>query len=108
MGVYQPRLYREGMNAERFSFFSSVYMESDLLIGLPRREAAELWSSMQVRVLDEQKRLHSLILDFERTHPGFTSAMEPLDIKRDDLVEVTDAFCDIQYVLSGARSLCLF
>ena len=73
--MYQPRRYREGLNAERFSFFPSVYRESDLYIGVSPGDYRE---EMPALCQDEQVRLYRLMSAYGQQNPLFLTSLEPL------------------------------
>jgi ApbE superfamily uncharacterized protein (UPF0280 family) len=75
--LYQPRIYREGMNRERFRFFPSVHLESDLLIGVP---PTDYHAKMPETSLKEQVRLYDQLMVHARIHPSFTTSLDPLAI----------------------------
>jgi ApbE superfamily uncharacterized protein (UPF0280 family) len=75
--LYQARLYREGMNSDRFRFFPSIYQESDLLIGVPR---PDYLPEMPGTSLQEQIRLYRLLTSFSVSHPSFRTSLEPLPV----------------------------
>jgi ApbE superfamily uncharacterized protein (UPF0280 family) len=63
------------MNRERFRFFTSVFRESDLHIGVPHRDFR---SGMAQHALQEQKRLYRLLYTYADQHPLFLTSLEPL------------------------------
>ncbi|MFH0755752.1 MAG: UPF0280 family protein [Bacteroidota bacterium] len=65
------------MNSERFRFFSSVFRESDLLIGVPHKD---FHPDMPALSRKEQIRLYKLLSDHDASHPGFMSSLEPLPV----------------------------
>jgi ApbE superfamily uncharacterized protein (UPF0280 family) len=73
--LYQPRLYRGEMNAERFRFFPSVYRESDLLLGVPR---TDYHAGMAGICRREQLRLYRLLSAHVEKHPDFFRSLESL------------------------------
>ena len=75
--MYRPRLYREGVNRERFHFFKSVLLESDLHIGV---SPDSFRPDMHAAVSAEQKRLYALLDNYFAFHPGFRTSLEPLEI----------------------------
>jgi ApbE superfamily uncharacterized protein (UPF0280 family) len=75
--LYQPRSYREGMNSDRFRFFPSVLLESDLLIGVPH---ADYHPEMAPMALKEQSRLHRLLTAHAARHKSFLDSLEPLEL----------------------------
>jgi ApbE superfamily uncharacterized protein (UPF0280 family) len=75
--LYQPRLYRGGMNRKRFRFFRSVHHESDLLIGMPHRH---YHVEMETFAKQELIRLRQILLDYSELDPRFLLALEPLDL----------------------------
>ena len=75
--MYQPRLYRGGMNRKRFRFFRAVHRESDLLVGVP----LQLYSTGMVTFVQQELiRLRQILLDYARTDPRFMDSLEPLDL----------------------------
>jgi len=85
MAAYQPRLYREEMNSQRFHFFPSVFMESDLLVGSPPGSSMEEKAVAVRVVLEEQKRLYRLIRSMGEECPEFLISHEPLDCGGEEL-----------------------
>jgi ApbE superfamily uncharacterized protein (UPF0280 family) len=75
--LYEPRIYREEMNRDRFRFFPCTYFETDLLIGVPHSEYKD---EMKRSALSEIMRIRQYILDFSTGHPSFITSLEPLDI----------------------------
>ena len=73
--MYEPRLYRGNMNRERFRFFPSTHLESDLLIGVPYDDFRE---EMIHTSFDELVRLRNLVTDFAEIHPSFATSLEPI------------------------------
>lgn len=65
------------MNSDRFRFFSSVYRESDLLIGVPHNA---FHGDLQVFSRQEQSRLYKVLADHEVSCPGFTGSLDPLPL----------------------------
>jgi uncharacterized protein len=75
--LYEPRLYRGGMNRKRFRFFRAVHHESDLLVGVPHRLFSTEMASF---VIQELIRLRRILLDYSQTDPRFLASLEPLDL----------------------------
>jgi ApbE superfamily uncharacterized protein (UPF0280 family) len=75
--LYQPRLYRDEMNSDRFRFFSSVHHESDLLVGV---NFDSYQDNMEVVCREEQLRLYKLLSAHIVQFPSFASALNPLPI----------------------------
>jgi ApbE superfamily uncharacterized protein (UPF0280 family) len=75
--LYEPRIYREEMNRDRFRFFPCTYFETDLLIGVPHSEYKD---DMKRSALSEVMRIRSYILEFSTDHPSFITSLEPLDL----------------------------
>ena len=73
--MYEPRLYRGNMNQERFRFFPSTHLESDLLIGVPHDHFRD---DMMNIALEELVRLRSLVLDYTEKDPQFGTSLEPV------------------------------
>ncbi|MEN8156611.1 MAG: UPF0280 family protein [Bacteroidota bacterium] len=65
------------MNAERFRLFSSVFRESDLLIGVPH---AGFQPEMAGSIMEEQIRLYELLTAHGTLFPDFIGALEPLEL----------------------------
>jgi ApbE superfamily uncharacterized protein (UPF0280 family) len=63
------------MNSDRFRFFSSVYRESDLWIGVSQ---SGYTPGMGEAALEEQQQLYRLIETHESHFPGFVRSLEPL------------------------------
>ena len=63
------------MNSDRFRFFSSVYRESDLLIGLSHHFYQP---SLEAVCRKEQERLYALLSDHIAGNPSFASSLDPL------------------------------
>ena len=63
------------MNQERFRFFPSTHLESDLLIGVPHEDFRE---EMINTSFEELVRLHNLVTDFAEIHPSFATSLEPI------------------------------
>lgn len=73
--MYEPRLYREDMNRDRFRFFQSMLQESDLLIGVP----AESFNKNMVEVAESELiRLHNIVREHILKDPSFLTSLEPL------------------------------
>ena len=79
--MYRPRLYREGVNRTRFRFFKSVYLESDLHIGV---SPDVFQKGMHTAVSGEQKRLYALLEHCFSIHPVFRTSLEPLEIPQEE------------------------
>ena len=74
--TYQPRLYRDSMNRERFRYLRTVVRQSDLLIGVPHNQ----WSpDMEDTARQEQSRLWNLIASAIEEIPGFGTTLVPLE-----------------------------
>ncbi len=78
--MYQERKYRKYRNSERFTYFSVIVKESDLLVGIsPRHYNAELlWL-----VREEIKRLRRETEGYAMQNPGFINSHVPVDAGRD-------------------------
>lgn len=76
--MYEPRIYRSGMNRERFRFFSSVHHESDLMIGVHHEDFVP---GLQAIVLKEQIRLRTVIVEHMKLDPLFKTSMDPLPLQ---------------------------
>jgi ApbE superfamily uncharacterized protein (UPF0280 family) len=63
------------MNRDRFRFFPSVHLESDLLIGVP---PPDYHTGMPETSLKEQVRLYDLLTAHARIHPSFATSLDPL------------------------------
>lgn len=85
MAIYQPRLYREEMNSERFHFFPSVFKESDLLVGITPRSTPEQRQDAAEGVLREQQRLYRMIRSLGIKYPEFLTSLAPLDLPGETL-----------------------
>lgn len=72
------------MNRERFRFFSSVYRESDLHIGVPHRDFR---TEMERYSLQEQKRLYRLLYRYADHHPLFLTSLEPVPFQHKDILQ---------------------
>lgn len=71
------------MNSDRFRFFSSVYRESDLLVGVSRelsKGGLKLLEEMKVLVRNEQQRLYELISRHIKDFPEFSFSLEALPL----------------------------
>ena len=78
------------MNSERFRFFPSVHLESDLVIGVPHQDFSE---EMPGVVLKEQIRLYDLIDSYSIDYPVFKSSMDPLPLPAQGIpVEIATMF----------------
>ena len=75
--MYQPRIYREEMNRERFRFFHCSFFETDLLVGVP---PDRYQSSMEHRTLEEIKRIRGVIEQFSLRYPRFTTSLSPIHL----------------------------
>ena len=75
--MYQPRIYREEMNRDRFRFFHCSHMESDLLIGVAPGQYRE---RMEQTTLGEIRRIRGLIEGYAARHTEFITSLEPLKV----------------------------
>ncbi len=65
------------MNRDRFRFFSVMYHESDLLIGVKHTD----YTGEMIRVAEQELvRLRELILQYDTVDPMFRSSLEPLEM----------------------------
>ncbi len=79
--MYEPRLYRNRMNRERFQEFRVVAGESDLWIGVsPRTYRPE----MEASVLSFVTGLRDELIAYIGSFPQFRDSFEPLEILKDD------------------------
>lgn len=65
------------MNSDRFRFFSSVYRESDLLVGVNMNEDLQEFKD---RVRKEQLRLYELLSRHIKAYPEFSTSLESLPL----------------------------
>lgn len=75
--MYQPRLYRGGVNHERFHFFRVLHLESDLLIGVSPESYIQ---KMHETALEELVRLRRVLLEHGRRNPSFLNSLDPLSL----------------------------
>jgi ApbE superfamily uncharacterized protein (UPF0280 family) len=75
--LYQPRIYREEMNRDRFRFFQCSHLESDLLIGVA---PGKYRNGMEQTALGEILRIRGVIEGYATRHPEFITSLEPLKV----------------------------
>ncbi|MDA3821258.1 MAG: UPF0280 family protein [Bacteroidales bacterium] len=71
---YEERTYRSAVNLERFEYFQSLFLETDIFIGLTR---GRLTNEVKKFCLNEIERLRMGIDDFISTHPEFAASLTP-------------------------------
>lgn len=88
---YEERTYRSQENPQRFDYFSSIYLETDLLIGHTRTENIhDLKSSCSLEIKKLRLELDAFISD----HPEFITSMVPLaydGISNENIIELLQA-----------------
>jgi ApbE superfamily uncharacterized protein (UPF0280 family) len=82
---YQPRIYRQQFNPDRFASFTLQYLETDLWVGVDHdsfhKEIAELARN---EVVFLRKKLDRYI----RNHPEFKTSLKPVKLKDEAPEEV--------------------
>jgi uncharacterized protein len=73
--MYEPRLYRDGLNRDRFRYFAAGYLETDLWLGVDKNSYDD---TMPTFVSDMVKRLRKQLNGYIERHPAFQSSMEPI------------------------------
>jgi ApbE superfamily uncharacterized protein (UPF0280 family) len=69
------------MNSERFRFFPSVHLESDLVIGVTHQDFQE---TMPAIILKEQIRLYEIIKTYSIRYPSFITSLDPMPLQEQD------------------------
>ncbi len=69
------------MNSDRFRFFSSLHLESDLLVGISHPHYQPCVESV---CREEQLRLYELLIRHMALHPNFATSLDPLEIPGDN------------------------
>ena len=64
------------MNRDRFRFVQVSWLETDLMIGIPRDS---FHREMETGVLHEVKRIRDAIRSYASVHPEFLTSLEPLE-----------------------------
>jgi ApbE superfamily uncharacterized protein (UPF0280 family) len=75
---YQPRLYRQQFNPDRFASFTLQYLETDLWIGV---DHASFHKEIAERARDEVVVLRKKIDRYIRNHPEFKTSLKPVKLK---------------------------
>ena len=75
--MYEPRLYRDAMNRDRFRFFQVTWMETDLMIGIPPDGFCR---EMETGLLQELKWIRHAIRSYASADPRFLTSLEPLEM----------------------------
>lgn len=78
--MYQPRIYRDEVNSDRFRLFSSIHHESDLLVGVSHHK---YHPEMESVCRKEQLHLYKLLKAHIATNPTFVTSLSPLQIPAD-------------------------
>jgi uncharacterized protein len=78
--LYQPRIYRDEMNSDRFRLFSSIHRESDLMVGVSHHK---YHPEMESVCRKEQLYLYELLSAHIATNPTFVTSLSPLHIPAD-------------------------
>lgn len=81
--MYEPRIYRDGMNLDRFSDFRVVAGETDLWIGIDK------WSSGRfdpVKVENFVVSLREQLVEYIDRYPDFLNSMKPVPVIQGDPV----------------------
>jgi len=68
------------MNSDRFRLFSSVHLESDLLVGVSH---PNYFPDMETACKKEQRYLYKLLAGHIAANPSFASSLSPLQIPAD-------------------------
>ena len=78
--MYQPRVYRDKMSANRFSYFTVCYKETDLLIGVDK---ASSHKEVEQFVINAIISLRNELEKYKETCPEFFSSLTPIILKPD-------------------------